>query len=165
MIKIERSVQAMIVILVIVGMAAVYVGYQANVAQNHLNDLEKTTNSIIETLQGMQDTLQTRVNELENLIVKCGITIDNGTATTTEIVYLTKGAKALEALRRVAMVETIYYAGLGEFIDKINGIGGETGKYWAFYHWSENEWKYADVGAGDYKVMNADNIKFVYTPW
>jgi hypothetical protein len=146
-------------------MTAVYVGYQASVAQKQLNELEKKTSSIVEALQGIQETLQTRVSELENLIVECGITIDNGTVATTETVYLTKGATALEALRRIAVVETTYYGGIGEFIDKINDVGAETGKYWAFYHWSENEWKYAEVGAGNYKVMDADNIKFTYTSW
>ncbi len=165
MVKIEKGVQAIIVIFVVLGMSLVHVGYQASAAQEQLNELEKTTSTIVEALQGIQETLQIRVSELENLIIKCGITIDNGTVATTETVYLTKGATALEALRRVAVVETTYYTGIGEFIDKINGIGAETGKYWAFYYWSENDWRYAEVGAGSYKVEDVDNIKFIYTSW
>lgn len=165
MVKIERSVQAIVVIFVVLGMCLVYVGHQASGAQEQLDELEKKTNTIVDALQGMQETLQVRVSELENLIVECGITIDNGTVATTETLYLTKGATALEALRRVAVVETTYYTGIGEFINKINGVGAETGKYWAFYYWSENDWRYAEVGAGSYKVKGADNIKFVYASW
>jgi hypothetical protein len=165
LVKIERSVQAIVVIFVVLGMCLVYVGHQASVAQEQLDELERRTNTIVDALQGMQETLQVRVSELENLIVECGITIDNGTVATTETLYLTKGATALEALRRVAVVETTYYTGLGEFINKINGVGAEAGKYWAFYYWSENNWGYASVGAGSYKVKDADNIKFVYASW
>lgn len=165
MVKIERGVQTIAVIFIVLGMSLVYVGYQMSSAQKQLSDLEKTTNTIIEALQGIQENLQIRVNELDNLIIECGVTTDNGTVTTTETVFLTKGATALEALRRVAVVETTYYTGLGEFINKINGVGAEAGKYWAFYYWSENDWGYASVGAGSYKVKDADNIKFVYTSW
>ena len=152
-------------IFIVLGMSLVYVGYQMSSVQKQLSDLEKTTNTIIEALQGIQENLQIRVNELDNLIIECGVTIDNGTVTTTETVFLTKGATALEALRRVAVVETTYYTGLGELINKINGVGSEAGKYWALYCWSENDWGYAEVGAGSYKVKDADNIKFVYTSW
>ncbi|MEA1904442.1 MAG: DUF4430 domain-containing protein, partial [Candidatus Hadarchaeota archaeon] len=121
--------------------------------------------TIVESLQGMQETLQIRVNELEELIVECGVTIDNDSEATTETVYLTKGATALEALRRVAVVETTYYTGLGEFIDSINGISNdpETGEYWMWYIWGENEaWTLAPVGAGSYELKDGDNVKFSY---
>jgi hypothetical protein len=146
-VKIKGSVQAIAVIFVVLGMGLIHVGYQTNVTREQLSDLE------------------IRVSELGGMIVECGVTIDNGAGATTETVHLTKGATALEALRRVAVVETTYYMGLGEFIDKINGVGKETGKYWAFYYWSENDWRYAEVGAGSYKVKDVDNIKFVYTSW
>ena len=163
MVKIERGVQAIVVIFVVLGMCLVYVGHQASVAQEQFDELEKKTNTIVDALHGIQETLQVRVSELENLIAECGVTIDNGTVATTETLYLTKGATALEALRRVAVVETTYYTGLGEFINKINGVGAETGKYWAFYYWNENDWRYAEVGAESYKVKDTDNIKFIYT--
>lgn len=165
MVKIEGSVQAFAVIFVVLGMGLVYVGYQTSVAREQLSDLENTTDTIVGALQKIQENLQIRVSELDDLIVECGVTIDNGTVATTGTVYLTKGATALEALRRVATVETVYYTGLGESVRKINGVGAETGKYWAFYYWSENDWKYSEVGSGKYEVKDVDNIKFVYTSW
>ncbi len=162
---VRASAQAIAVIFIVLAMGLIYVGHQMSVAQKEVSELRETTNTIIETMQGIQENLQIQVSELEELIVECGVTIDNGSEVTTETVHLTKGATALEALRRVAVVETTYYTGLGEFIDKINGVGAETGKYWAFYYWSENDWRYAEVGAGSYKVKDVDNIKFIYTSW
>lgn len=155
---IKSEVQAMIIFFAVLSMSLVYVAYQVNNLQMQIRDLQKTTGTIIEALC-------THVSELENLIVKCGVTIDNGTATITETVYLTKGATALEALRRVAVVETTYYSGLGEFVNKINGVGGDPGKYWAFFYWGENDWVYSEIGPGSYKVRDVDNIKFWYTSW
>ena len=165
MVKIEGSAQAIAVIFIVLGMGLIYVGHQTSVAREKLSELEKTTSTVIGALQKLQENLQIRVSELDDLIVECGVTIDNGTVATTRSVYLTRGATALEALRRVAVVETKYYPGLGESIQKINGVGAETGKYWAFYYWSENDWKYSEVGSGSYEVKDVDNIKFIYTSW
>lgn len=153
-------------IFVVLAMGLIYVGYQMSVAQKQVSELRETTNTIIGTMQGIQENLQIQVSELEELIVECGVTIDNGTEVTTETVYLTKGGTALEALRRVAVVETTYYAGLGEFIDSINGISNnlEAGKNWMWYIWSKNEdtWELAPVSAGGYDLKDGDDIKFSY---
>ncbi len=108
--------------------------------------------------------LQERVNELEWTIVDVGVTIDNGTALKEGTVHLTRGATALDALRRVAIVETQYYPGLGEFITSIDGLSQdpETSQYWMFYVWNENGWVLAPVGAGSYQLEDGDNIKFSY---
>ena len=141
MVKIEGSAQVIAVIFIVLGMGLIYVGHQTSI-------------------------LQERVRELEWTLVEVGVTIDNGTVVTTHTVHLTKGATALEALRRVAVVETTYYTGLGEFIDSIDGIRNdpEAGMYWMWYIWYENEmtWKYAPVGAGKYVLKDGDNIKFRY---
>jgi len=147
------------VVFIVIAMGLIYVGYQANKLQGEVNELRSTDSTIIETLY-------TRVSGLENLIIDCEVTIDNSTETATYTVYLTKGATALEALRRVAVVETTYYAGLGEFIDSINGVTNNTatGMYWMWYVWNENEaaWRYASVGAGSYVLEDGENIKFRY---
>ena len=162
---VKKEVQAIAVIFIVFVLGLVYVGHQTSVTQKQVNELEETTNTVVESLQEMQETLQIQVNELEELIVECGVTIDNGSGVTAKTVYLTKGATALEALRRVAVVETTYYAGLGEFIDSINGVSNdpETGKYWMWYIWGENEtWTLAPVGADSYELKDEDNIKFSY---
>lgn len=156
---IKKEVQALAVIFVVLGMGLAYTVYELNTLRGSVNELRDTQDTIIEALSE-------RVSELENLIVGCEVNIDNGEATTTRIVYLTRGATALEALRRVAVVETQYYAGLGEFIVSINGLANDssTGKYWMWYLWYENEgtWKYAKVGAGDYVLEGSENILFKY---
>jgi len=139
LIKVGKGLQAAAVIICVLALALVYVGHRTA-------------------------TLEGRVSELENLIVGCEITIDNGLGAVTENVYLTKGTTALEALRRVAVVETTYYAGLGEFIDSINGVANdeEAGKYWMWYLWENGAWKLASVGPGSYKIKDGDKIKFSY---
>lgn len=156
---VKKEVQALAVIFIVIAMGLIYTGYQVNKLQGEVNELRSAHSTIIETLY-------TQVGELENLIVDCEVAIDNSTETATHTVYLTKGATALEALRRVAVVETTYYAGIGEFIDSINGVTNNTatGMYWMWYTWDENEatWKYAPVGAGSYVLEDGDNIMFRY---
>lgn len=154
----EREMQAIAVTFVVLALGLVYVGHQANDLRGQVNDLQEANSTIVETLYQ-------RMGELEELIIECGVTIDNGAGTTTHTVYLTKGASALEALRRIAVVETTYYSELGEFIDSVNGIGNdpEVGKYWMWYIWGENEaWTPAPEGAGNYELKDGDNIKFSY---
>lgn len=159
-----RDIQVIVVIFVVLAMGLIYVGHQMSVTQKQVSELRETTNTISEIMRGIQENLQIRMGELEELIVECEITIDNGTGATTETVYLTKGATALEALRRIAVVETTYYAGLGEFVDSINGISNdiEAGKFWMWYIWEKGAWTSAPVGAGSYKIEDGDRIKFSY---
>lgn len=156
---IKKEVQALAVIFVVVAMGLIYVVYQVDALRGEINELRNTHDTIVRALSA-------QVSELENLIVECEVTIDNGTTSTTHTVYLTKGATALEALRRVAVVETKYYAGMGEFIVSINGVANDTtaGKYWMWYIWDENEatWNYASVGAGSYVLEDGENIMFRY---
>jgi hypothetical protein len=156
---IRKEVQALAVIFVVVAMGLTYAAYEVNTLRGEINELRNTHDTIIKALY-------TQVDELENLIVECEVNIDNSTTTTTHTVYLTKGATALEALRRVAVVETKYYAGMGEFIVSINGVANDTatGKYWMWYIWNENDanWSYAPVGAGSYVLEDGENIMFRY---
>lgn len=147
----------MAVIFIVIAMGLIYAEYQVNELQGRVKGLQSTTSTVVEALY-------TRVGELENLIVECEVTIEDGSTPTTEAVYLTKGATALEALRRVAVVETTYYAGLGEFIDSINGVSNDpgTGKYWMWYSLENGDWTLAPVGAGGYELSDGDNIKFSY---
>jgi hypothetical protein len=111
--------------------------------------------------------LETRIEELEGTIITVGVTIDYGDGNVQiETVHLTKGASALEALRRIAAVKTEYYPMLGDYIVSINGTSEnmEANKYWMWYIWDENgaSWELAPIGAGSYELEDGDNIKFSY---
>ncbi len=145
---VSKESQAIIIAFIMLSLALVYVGYQVYALQMQL--AEQAEN----------------INELRGLLLKIEVTIDNGNATKTEVIWLTKGASALEALRRMAVVETKYFSGLGEFIESIDGIRNdpEMGKYWMWYIWNEEkaEWEYATVGAGSYKLRGGERIMFRY---
>jgi hypothetical protein len=50
------------------------------------------------------------------------------------------------------------YAGIGKFIDEINGVRGDGERYWIYY---VNEVE-ATVGVSDYKVKTGDVISWKY---
>lgn len=135
----EKEFKASILLILILGLGLVYVGVQVH-------------------------SLQNRVDELDWLVIDSEVAIDNGTDTTTETVHLTRGATALEALRRTANVKTKFYSGMGEYITEINGVheNKSSGEYWMVYRWKDNKWKQLDVGANSYKLKSGDNIKFKY---
>ncbi len=126
----------------VLGLSLVYVGYQVS-------------------------ALETQVDQLEWTIITTGVTIDDGTDNIKiETVRLTRGASALEALERVAVIETRYYAGLGAYVVSVNGTSEnhEASKYWMWYIWDDNKmsWGLATVGAESYELKDGDNIKFSY---
>jgi hypothetical protein len=92
----------------------IYLGSQNAKLEHDVHELRDTTNTIVSALMA-------RLKELEELLIECGITI-NRTAMKTGTVYLTKRATALEALRRIAVVKTTFYPGLGEYINSIDGL-------------------------------------------
>lgn len=145
-IRLEKGVKASLLVVLILGLGLVYVGAQVN-------------------------SLQDRADELDWLMIDSGVTIDNGTGTTTNAVHLTRGATALEALQRTATVETKIYPGQGAYITEINGVheNKSAGKYWMIYRWNEQgeNWSMLQVGAGSYELEEGDNIKFSYEkpPW
>lgn len=138
----EKGIQASLMVSAVLGLSLVYVGYQVS-------------------------ALETQVDQLEWRIITAGVTIDDGTDNIRiENVRLTRGASALEALERVAVIETRYYAGLGAYIVSVNGTSEnhEEGKYWMWYIWDDNKmsWELATVGAESYELKDGDNIKFSY---
>jgi hypothetical protein len=159
---VKKEFQAIIIAFVVLSLALVYVGYQVYDTRIQLAEQAKKTDALIETFAGFE----AHIHELEGLILKVDVIVDNGNMTKAETIYLTKGATALEALRRVAVVETKYFAGLGEFIESIDGLRNnpESGKYWMFYIWNKEkaDWEYATVGAGSYKLRDGDKIMYKY---
>ena len=72
-----------------------------------------------------------------------------------QTISVAKGTSALEALQKVALVETKPYS-LGKFIVGIAGINSTGADYWAFYINKE----YAQVGADSYKIENPAELMF-----
>ena len=138
---VKKETQAIAVILTVLALGLIFVGYRTI-------------------------ALETRVKELDWLIVRADVMIDNGTENVTHTVYLTRGGTALEALRRIAVVETRYFVGIGEYIVSIDGLREDpaAGRYWMWYLWYENEaaWRYAPVGAGNYTLEDGDRVRFSY---
>lgn len=138
---VARQTLAIVVVFVVLTSGVVFLGFQVSDLGWRVNEL---------------------AGQLERLnIVMCRVTIDYGTENELETVWLPKGATALDALRRVAAVETTFYAGLGEVIHKIKDVGGDPGKYWAFYYWGENDW-IPGTQPGTHELRNVDDIMFVY---
>ncbi|MEM2460767.1 MAG: DUF4430 domain-containing protein [Candidatus Hadarchaeales archaeon] len=137
----EEVTKAILVVLVVMAMGTVYLAYEVSDLRDDLRELQGTI-----------------------LTVDVGVVIDNGEAELSHRLSLAKGATALDALKRVAKVETKYYPGLGEFITSINGLSNNPseGKYWMFYIWENHQWKYASVGAGSYELRDGENVKFRY---
>lgn len=161
---IKRDVQAMVVILVVLALGLVYVSYQYSSVRAQVDELRRDFNSVIVPLA-------TRVSELEDLLVTAEVTIVYGADNfRTETVNLTKGATALEALQRVAVVETKYYPAIpGYYIVSIDGLSEnlKARLYWAFYYRRKDmaDWVYSEVGAGAYRLEEGDSIKFSYETW
>ena len=102
------------------------------------------------------------VDELESTSATVGVIIKNETSARREVVPIVRGESALDAIRKVATVETEYYSGLGEFITSIDGLRNGNGKYWMWYIWDGQTWKLAPVGSGNYLLKDGDNIMFSY---
>ena len=72
-----------------------------------------------------------------------------------ENLSVAKGISAMEALQKLALVETKSYS-LGKFITSIAGINASAENYWAFYIDEE----YANVGADAYKIEKPVELTF-----
>lgn len=139
---IRRETQAMIIALVVLALGVIYLGDYVG-------------------------ALKTRVDEIDWLVIETSITIDNGTDVRTETVHMTRGGTALEALNRIATVETTVYS-FGVSVDAIDGLHDNKwdseGMFWYFYTWNEagNKWDSIPVGVGKYELSDGENFKAVY---
>ncbi|MCL5435741.1 MAG: DUF4430 domain-containing protein [Patescibacteria group bacterium] len=66
------------------------------------------------------------------------------------------GQSALELLKSNHQVSTKTFAGVGEFVEVIDGIKPDNQHYWAFYI----NGKSSNVGAGSYELKNGDKIEW-----
>lgn len=130
-----------LLLVIILGIGLVYVGAQ-------VQEIEKN------------------VEEVQSTIVSSEIVIYNGTAEISKEVKLTKGSTALEALKRVATVETKAYPAIGKMITSINGVENNqsAGTYWliGYRNSTEQDWKPAEVGVGSLELEDNQEILFWY---
>jgi hypothetical protein len=159
---VKKETQAIIVVFIVIALALVHIARQQGLLWEQVGGLQESTSALVENLYP-------RISELEGLLIECEVMIDNGTENVKHTVCLTKGATALDALRRVAVVETTFYAGLGEYINSIDGLRENfaANKFWIWYIWENGAWTLAPVGAGAYELVDGDYIKFSYEapPW
>lgn len=150
----KRSIQISLILLIVLGLGLVYINHQVNSVRGE-----------VEEIREMNAALRDQIGHMENLIIEVGVTIDNGTSSTTETVRLIKGASSLEALHRVATVGTNVYPGQGIFIESINGISNDPSSqtYWMIYRLENNsKWKQINIAVNKYEPIDGDNIKFSY---
>lgn len=69
-----------------------------------------------------------------------------------------EGANALELLKQKQQVTVKTYAGIGDFVDGINGLQNDSGHFWSFYVNGAQ----ATVGAGSYTTKATDIIEWKF---
>ena len=73
------------------------------------------------------------------------------------------GSTAYDAMNILASTtdftfKSVFYSGLGYFIEEINNVKNSHGQYWTLYV----NGKYSDVGVSDYKLSQGDVIEWKY---
>lgn len=112
------------------------------------------------------NSLDRRVDKLDNTVIDVNVSIRNGTGFSANIVHLTRGATAMEALRRVSTVDSSLYPAKGEFINSIDGVSNNitANKFWliGYKNPESDEWKSMKVSASKFKLEEGQNILFWY---
>ena len=73
------------------------------------------------------------------------------------------GSTAYDAMNILASTtdftfKSVFYSGIGYFIEEINNVKNSGGQYWTLYV----NGKYSNVGASDYKLSSGDIIEWKY---
>lgn len=67
-----------------------------------------------------------------------------------------EGKTVLDVMKEKYKLETKHFAGVGEYIESINGVKPDKNHFWALYV----NGKQSLVGAGDYKIKKDDKIEW-----
>ncbi|MEM2273526.1 MAG: DUF4430 domain-containing protein [Candidatus Bathyarchaeia archaeon] len=104
--------------------------------------------------------------DLRKLTMKVNILIDygNGTLVWYNGTMVPKEASVLMATKVVAAVEGTEYPDMGTFVDSINGVRNESGRYWIWYIWNQDkrEWEWGPVASNKYILHEDDIIMWKY---
>lgn len=104
------------------------------------------------------------IRDLEHLTIQVDVLINygNGTREWFNNTRAPIGLSAFNVTLYIANVEYSIFEGLGIFITKINGVGGDKDKWWSFWHWKDDNWILSDVGATQYILKNGDILAWSY---
>jgi len=106
---------------------------------------------------------QRALSELESFTATVNIMIDygNGTAAWFNGTKIGAGESLLNATRRVAELDCTVFE-FGAFVNTVNGVGGETDKYWLWSYY-EDGWQSGSVGADQWRLHDGDAAAWTYT--
>lgn len=128
-------------------------------------DLERLTSDLKKMIESLED-LSTKVSILEKLTMKVNILIDygNGTLVWYNGTVVPRETNVLMATKVIAVVEGKEYPGMGTFVESINGVKNEGGRYWIWYIWSpeKKDWEWGPVASDKYILHEGDIIKWKY---
>jgi len=110
------------------------------------------------------------IRDLEALTIRVNILIDygNGTRNWYNNTRISLGFSLLNATLKVARVDYSFQEFEGKsyaWVNKINGMGGDVGKFWLWYSWSPTtrKWEFGLVASNAHILHNGDIVSWVYT--
>ncbi|MEM2321339.1 MAG: hypothetical protein QXS79_05610 [Candidatus Bathyarchaeia archaeon] len=139
--------------------------YFKNLYERASADLEKLTFDLRKMVADLED-LTIKVNVLEKLTMKVNILIDygNGTLIWYNGTSVPRETNVLMATKVIAVVEGKEYPEMGIFVEAINGVRNEGGKYWIWYMWNpkKKDWEWGPVASDKYILHEGDTIMWKY---
>ncbi|MEM2341753.1 MAG: DUF4430 domain-containing protein [Candidatus Bathyarchaeia archaeon] len=109
------------------------------------------------------------VEEYENIMarmIKVNVLIDygNGTSEYHNEILVQRDSTLFEVMKRIAKIDYIT-SEYGVFITHINGVGGETGKYWLWYflNVTSGEWEMLWESCDKHIMQDGETVAWNYT--
>ncbi len=103
--------------------------------------------------------------DLKRLTMPVNILIDygNGTRVWYNNTLVPRESTLLKATEIIAEVDYII-GEYGAFVTHINGVGGESNRYWIWYIWNstENNWSWGPVACDRYILREEDTVAWKY---
>jgi len=121
-----------------------------------------------------QDLYKDTLQDLEALTMQVSILIDygNGSREWHNNTRVPIGVSLLNATRMVAEVNYTVYPELGAFVNAINNVGGDLGRYWLWCYWSlpipvtvlppASPWAIGPSASDAYILHHGDILSWIY---
>lgn len=111
----------------------------------------------------LNSVLTPRCEETEVIRVNLGINYGNGTLVWYNSTELNLRTNLLDATKRVAEVNCTIYAGMGCFVESINGVKNEHPRYWIWWYWDRSMgWTLGPVAADKYLLSDGETVMWFY---
>lgn len=114
----------------------------------------------------LRSDYQVLLHELEGLTITIDLKIDYGEE---EAVWhngtrVPIGADLLTATRLISDVES-QTGEFGDFITKIDGVGGDSDRFWLWYYYDGEAggWQYGPVGSDQWVLHDGDVVSWEYS--